>query len=729
MYKFFTTFWLFVFFAGCSKVNTFSIGEKDKIETKFDNPSLKLSIDSKDYGEVAIDDSSVEVFTIKNETTSAVTLVEVSNEGLGIEPPFELASSTTCESKQVLLANETCEIHISFLPTDVSEFEDIAIIEFQNQNEFSSIDIAVSGTGYIPDEIAPVDNAADPQFLEGFSTDGNNINISWTGFSDNVGIASHRIKLYTDSDCTTSETDLGLVSGTDTTTTLNGIDNGIYHATITAYDAAGNSTTSNCSSDFIVIMEPFVTNWKTDNTGVSQSDEIQLPLEELGSYKFYVDWGDGQTSTITAWVQSDALHEYNSDGVYTIKIYGKMTHFRFKNLGDKDKILLVTQWGDNVWENVVKMFYGCGNINISATDAPDLSQATSLSYMFRDATLFNSNIGHWDTSNITNMVRAFQDATNFDSDLSGWDVSSVTSMKNMFNGASNFNQSIGAWDTSEVTDMSYMFHGASNFNQNINTWDTSKVTEMNSMFQNASNFNSPIGSWNTSEVVRMHNMFNGATVFNQDINTTTVGGHKSWDVSKVFNMSMMFNNATAFNQPLNDWNTLSLTTMYNMFYGATAFNQDLDNWTTTLVEDMGELFRNAINFNGNISTWNVSNVLYMDSMFQNAEKFNSDISSWDTSAVTTMYYMFMSADIFNQNISTWNVSSVNNMQAMFYNASDFNQNISGWNTGNLQIMKYMFRNSVSFDQDLSSWDVGNVSDSTDYDVGATLWTDPAKKPF
>ena len=41
----------------------------------------------------------------------------------------------------------------------------------------------------------------------------------------------------------------------------------------------------------------------------------------------------------------------------------------------------------------------------------------------------------------------------------------------------------------------------------------------------------------------------------------------------------------------------------------------------------------------------------------------------------------------------------------------------------------MFRNSVSFDQDLSSWDVGNVSDSTDYDVGATLWTDPAKKPF
>ena len=102
--------------------------------------------------------------------------------------------------------------------------------------------------------------------------------------------------------------------------------------------------------------------------------------------------------------------------------------------------MLVTKWGDNVWENVFRMFYGCGNINISATDAPDLSQVTSLSDMFRAATLFNSNIGHWDTSSINSMQGPFRDASNFDSDLSGWNVSSVTSMKNMFNGASNFNQ-------------------------------------------------------------------------------------------------------------------------------------------------------------------------------------------------------------------------------------------------------------------------------------------------
>ena len=66
----------------------------------------------------------------------------------------------------------------------------------------------------------------------------------------------------------------------------------------------------------------FVSNWNTANTsgGSSTSTQIQLPLESSGTYNFVVDWGDGNTDTITAWNQAETLHTYASSGTYTITI-------------------------------------------------------------------------------------------------------------------------------------------------------------------------------------------------------------------------------------------------------------------------------------------------------------------------------------------------------------------------------------------------------------------------
>ena len=235
---------------------------------------------------------------------------------------------------------------------------------------------------------------------------------------------------------------------------------------------------------------------KTDNAGTSASDQFTIPTTGVG-YNYDVDWGDGTTSI---GVTGSTTHTFPSAGNYTVKISGAFPRIFFNNGGDKLKLLEVQNWGNIAWSSFNAAFWGCSNMDVTATDVPDLSSVADMFRMFQNASSLvgNASFENWDVSSVTNMGTMFS-GTTFNQDISSWNVSNVTTMQNMFFGATSFNQNIGSWDVSSVTNMTSMFNGASSFNQDIGSWNVSSVSVTSFMFFNSgmstANYTDTIVGW------------------------------------------------------------------------------------------------------------------------------------------------------------------------------------------------------------------------------------------
>ncbi len=299
--------------------------------------------------------------------------------------------------------------------------------------------------------------------------------------------------------------------------------------------------------NFPIFAQNFITDW-TFSAGTTDFD-IQIQTAGDVNYSWTTDLsGNSGSGTINqaayGTVNISGITLISGD-ILTLELEPSNVRRFGLNFNYRPNIIDISQWGAIPWTDMIQSFFGGVNLDISATDTPDLSNCTNLGVAFRGCTSLNSpNFINWNISNVTNLSSMFNACPSFNQDIGGWDVSNVTFMISMFQDATAFNQNIGSWDVSNVEFMAGMFMGATAFNQDITNWDVSDVTNMRLMFADG-NFSQDISSWDVGDVTNMEFMFSGTSIFNRDLS--------SWNMSKVTRLRSMFEDAAGFNQDLGAW--------------------------------------------------------------------------------------------------------------------------------------------------------------------------------
>lgn len=188
----------------------------------------------------------------------------------------------------------------------------------------------------------------------------------------------------------------------------------------------------------------------------SSNNMFFLNANDLGTYNATIEWGDGTTSKVHSFISLGLRHEYDTPGIYTVKVSGSLPYPKFSG-DDKLKLMSINQWGDNQWLNMATTFMDCSNLEIYATDTPNTSSVTSMGEAF------------WGCTSLTNV------------DFSGWDLSNVIYFSSTFNSCTSL-QSVNFTNailntSSNVLTMSYTFYNCGEFDLiGFDTLDLTKVS-------------------------------------------------------------------------------------------------------------------------------------------------------------------------------------------------------------------------------------------------------------
>ena len=458
---------------------------------------------------------------------------------------------------------------------------------------------------------------------------------------------------------------------------------------------------------------PFIITIKTDNPGPSQDNQFTIPAYD-GLNNYQVDWGDGLTDTN---VSGSITHTYAVPGTYQVAIRGDFRRIYFRGPyynNDVQKILSVDQWGEIVWYSFENAFTGCQNLNILATDTPDLSLVTNLGFAFMETDLSapeNQSLANWDTANIQRMNDLFS-YSNFNQDITGWDVSNVTRMQGIFI-RTPFNQNIGKWNIeslstfglgeafvdSAITADTYdlILQGWANLENtpsNIQLYieqtycegAAARQTLIDTYGWTINDDGEPDGciyesseafitTWKTDNSGSSEDNQITIPIFNgETYNYTVYWGDGTSDTNITGDITHTYTDPGTYQVAINGL-------FPRVFFGYGTNNDrekilSVDQWGTTAWSSFDRAFSGCSNFNIQATDVpDLSLVTDMTNAFSQTDLSEVVVSmgNWDVSNVERMWGLFSESN-FNADISDWDVSKVTEMSAMFYN-TPFNQNM------------------------------------------------------
>jgi len=278
---------------------------------------------------------------------------------------------------------------------------------------------------------------------------------------------------------------------------------GQYALTVEATDDRGAMTASApVNIDVNIPPEPFTITVTTDNVGTSAADQFTLPLMPGEDYDFTVSFDGQQVSHNT---DSDLTLTFPSGpGTYDVEVIGSFPAIYFNNAGDKEKLLEIKAWGTTQWTSMASAFYNCSNMQLTATDTPDLTNVTDMSRMFMTCFGMTSvDVTGWDVSNVTDMTSLFQGSKYIITitGLQTWDMSNVSSMKGMFRyNLSLQSINVTGWQLSAGPSLEQLFYRCYSLTEIIGyeTWDVSTVTSLKLAFERVAKMSLDFSSWNTT---------------------------------------------------------------------------------------------------------------------------------------------------------------------------------------------------------------------------------------
>ena len=516
-------------------------------------------------------------------------------------------------------------------------------------------------------------------------------------------------------------------------------------------NTSGSVFYDNLVIEKIESFRPFVTTWKTDNQGVSQSNQITIPTFPGETYDYNVEWGDGSVSTH---VSGDITHTYQVPGTYQVSISGVFPRIYFNsfvsNLAYKGKLLSIDQWGDIEWSSMANAFDGCINLNMAASDIPDLSKVTSLINMFLSCKSLEDNPSwnNWQTGNIIKMNGMFF-FSNFNFNIANWDVSQVDSMQVMF-ANTPFNQFIGDWNVENLSSMNEMFRDTP-FNQDISNWNVQNVESMQDVFSGSS-FNQDISDWNVSMLKDSRGIFDNSSFstsnydlllsvwsLRSDLQQNVLLGavninycigeearqrlidNYNWNISDAGKKCPIdFTNAFVTtwktdNEGISNSNQITIPT--NLYQ---TYNYTVDWGDGSITENITGTITHTYEVPG---TYMVSLIgqfpqIYFDDFYDPINPYSDRskivvVNQWGNIQWKSMNRAFAGCN--NLDITATDIpdfSFVTSMNGMFTGAKDLvlNATINDWDTSNITSMNQIFYVAEKFNQPIGNWDVSNVQD-------------------